>query len=76
MEEGATFIDNKKTKVSCKRCGTAIITSSLRHHVDLSHGIVMPQTWGVDVSGGGLETYVVSFPRVLNSVTCPVDGCP
>ena len=26
---------------------------SLRHHMERSHKIVMTQTWGVDVGGGG-----------------------
>ena len=30
---------------------------------------------GVDVGGGGTETYVLSFLWVLKLVTCPVDGC-
>ena len=39
---------------------------SLRHHMERAHGVVMPQTRGVDVGGGVPETYVVSFPWVLN----------
>ena len=31
---------------------------------------------GLDVGGGGLEVYKVSFPRILKLVDCPVDGCP
>ena len=31
---------------------------------------------GVDVEGGGLEVYKVSFPWILKSVDCPVEGCP
>ena len=46
----------------------------LCHHMDISHGIVMPYTQGVDVGKGVPEKYVVSFPRVLKSVACLVDG--
>ena len=38
---------------------------SLRHHMEISHGMIMTQTWEVDVGGVGPETYVVNFPHVL-----------
>ena len=50
--------------------------SSLCNHMERSHVIVLPQNRGVDVGGGGTETYVVSFPRILKSVECPVEGYP
>ena len=49
--------------------------SSLCHHMERSHGIALPQIRGVDVRGGGSETYKVSFPRILKLVGCPVEGC-
>ena len=49
--------------------------SSLHLHMDRIHGIFIPQTRGVDISGGGTDTYVVSFFRELNSVVCPVYEC-
>ena len=48
--------------------------SSLPHHMERSHGILMPQVRGVDVGGGGPEIYKVSFPRIIKSVECPVEG--
>ena len=50
--------------------------SSLRHHVDRSHGIVLSQGMKVDVGGGGPEIYNMLFPRILKSLDCPVKGCP
>ena len=50
--------------------------SSLRHHTERAHGRVLPQVRGVDVGGGGLEVYKVSFPRIIKSVDCPVERCP
>ena len=50
--------------------------SSLRHHIERAHGRVLPQVRGVDVRGGGLEVYKVSFPWILKSVDCLVEGCP
>ena len=50
--------------------------SSMRHHMERSHGRVLPQVRGVDARGGGLEVYKVSFPRILKSVEFPVEGCP
>ena len=41
-----------------------------------SHGICFPQTRGVNELGGGPTTYVVSSPKVLQEVRCPVSGCP
>ena len=53
-----------------------VATSSLRHHMDITHGIVLTHTRGVDVGGGVTEIYVVYFPRLLNLVACPVDILP
>ena len=49
---------------------------SLHHHMERAHGLVLPQTQGVDVFGGELETYVVSFPWALKLVVFPVDSFP
>ena len=40
------------------------------------HGICVTQMRGANKVGGGTTTYVVSFPRVLKKVKCPVPGCP
>ena len=50
--------------------------SSLQNHTERAHGRVFPQVRGVDVGGGGLEVYKVSFTRILKSVDCLVEGCP
>ena len=39
------------------------------------HVRVMPQVRGVDVGGGGMNTYKVLFPRILKSAECPVEKC-
>ena len=44
--------------------------------MERSHGIVLPQVRGLDVGGGGLETYKVSFLRILKLMECLVEGCP
>ena len=44
--------------------------------MERKHGRVFPQVRGVDVGGGELEVYKVSFPRILKLVDCPVEGCP
>ena len=48
--------------------------SSLWYHMQRSHGIVLPQIRGVDLGGGGPESYKVLLPRILKSVECPVEG--
>ena len=45
--------------------------SSLRQHIERSHGIVLPNIRGVDIGGGGPETYKVLFPRIFE-----VSGMP
>ena len=52
------------------------MASSLCHNMERSHGIVLTHNRGVDFGGGGQETYLVSFPRILKSVECQVKGCP
>ena len=44
--------------------------------VERSYSIVLPHNKGLDVKGGGIETYLVSFPRILKSVEFPLEGCP
>ena len=46
----------------------------MRNHMELSYAIILPQTRGVDMGGGGPTTYVVSFPRVLKTMDCLVPG--
>ena len=43
--------------------------------MERSHGVVIPQTLGVDVGGVGPERYTVSIPRVLKLVVCLLGGC-
>ena len=50
--------------------------SVIQHQMKLTHGIVMSYTRGLEISRGGTDTYVVSFPQELKSVACPVYGCP
>ena len=49
--------------------------SSLRHHMERTHRKVVTLTRGVDIEVRGVDTYGVSFPRILTAVTCPVEGC-
>ena len=49
-----------------------MVESSLLQHMEITYEIVLLQTRGIDVGGGGPETYVVSFMRLLESVTFPV----
>ena len=42
--------------------------------MERSHGVIPPQTWGVNAGGGESTTYVVSFPGILNLVECPFPG--
>ena len=52
-----------------------MVVSSLCHRMERSHCIVLPHIRGVDVGGGGPETYKVLFPRILRLVGCPLEGC-
>ena len=57
-----------------KECEGAISASYICHHTDITHKMALPITRGLYVGGGVLETYAVSFPRVLHLVACPVGG--
>ena len=65
MGEGATFREWNKNRVSCKECGATMVSSLLLHHMEHAHRIFIPHNRGVEVGGGGPETYVVSLLRVL-----------
>ena len=54
--EGPTFWQRKRTRVSCEECGETKAASTLQHHMEISHGIVLPQVRRVDVRGGRKET--------------------
>ena len=68
MGEGYTLRYQKRTRVSCNECGVNMEASSLLHYMEISYGTVTTHIRGVDVSRGGLDIYVVSFPSVLKSV--------
>ena len=74
--EGATFRERKKESLSCATCGVTVAASYLKAHMAKIHGIFFPQTRVVDEVGGVPTTYVVSFPKVIQEVRCPVPGCP
>ena len=74
--EGATFQERNKLRVICAKCGVIVAQSSLKQYMTIQRGICIPQTRRVDEKGGRPTTYVVSFPRVLNSVRFPKPGCP
>ena len=57
-------------------CGITVAASYLNFLMSRSHGIWVHQTRGVDEVGVGASTYLVSFPRLLQEVKCPVPGCP
>ena len=72
--EGPTFLEIKRTRVSCKECRGAMTESSLRYHIERLHGIVLSHIREVEFRGRGPDTYKVLLPRILNSVECPVGG--
>ena len=57
--EGPTFWERKRTRVSCEEGGGAMAAYSLRHNMERSYGIVLPQVRGADIRGRGPETYKV-----------------
>ena len=50
--------------------------SSLWHHMERTHGKLLTQARGVNIEGGVLEVYKVSFPRILKLVDFLVGKCP
>ena len=65
---GPTFQERKRIRLSYELCGGTMAASSLRQHMERTHGIVFLQVRGGDVGGEGLEVYKVSFPWILNIV--------
>ena len=61
---GPTFWERKRTRVSCKECRGTMATYSLCYHTEKSPGIVLPHSRGIDIGGGGSETYKMLFPRI------------
>ena len=72
--ERAMFGYMKRMRVSCTECGITMSSLYLKHHIGKLHGICVPQTRGVNNVGVLPTTYVVSFPRVIQSVRCSVPG--
>ena len=73
--EGANFRERNRIRVSCTKYSVTVAASYLKAHMEIIHGIYVSQTRGFNKVGGGLTTYVVSFPRVLQTVKCPVPVC-
>ena len=59
------FWKQNKTRLSCEEFRGEMVVSYLCHQMERTHIIVLSQTRGVDVGGGGTETYIVSFLRIL-----------
>ena len=56
--EGATFREQKKTRVSYNKYGVTVAVSYLKTHMAQIHAICVPQKRGVDEVGGGQTTCV------------------
>ena len=56
--EGATFREQKKTRVSYNKCGVTVAVSYLKTHMAQIHAICVLQKRGVSEVGGGQTTYV------------------
>ena len=52
-----------------------MVASSMRHHMERLHGIVLLQVREVEMRGVGADIYKVLFPRILKLVECLVEGC-
>ena len=76
MGKGEMFRKRKRLRISCTECGVTVAQYYLKQHMARQHGRCVPQARGVDKKGEGPTTYVVSFPRILQSVRFPVLGCP
>ena len=52
-----------------------MVTSYLNTYMEIIFGICPPPDKGGQRGRGGRNTYVVSFPMVLQEVKCPMSGC-
>ena len=74
--KGPTFQEMERTRVSCEVYGGTMVASSLRYHMEIAHGRLLPQASVSGVGVGLMEVYKVSFLRILKLVDCLVEGCP
>ena len=75
-DEGSTFWDRKRLRLSCANCEVTVAQSALKQHMPIQHGICLPHTRWVHEKGEVPATYFVSFPRVLQLVRFPIPVCP
>ena len=61
--------------MSCTKCSVMVEASYLKAHMVLIHGICVPKMKWVGEVGGGLTTYIVSLPKLLQTVNFTVPGC-
>ena len=62
-------------QVSYTKCVVTMASSYLKQHMASLHGICVPQTIVFKEEGEVPTTYVVSFPKILQSVRYPVPEC-
>ena len=66
--------ERNRMQVSCTKCGVIVASSYLKQNMARLNGICVPHMRGVNEGGGEPTKYVVSLPRILQSVICPVLG--
>ena len=76
MGERATFRERNRLQVSCAEHDVTMAQLYIKQHMASLHGVCVPQPRGVNDKGELPTTYVVSLPRILPLVRCPVPGCP
>jgi Reverse transcriptase (RNA-dependent DNA polymerase) len=73
---GETYSERERRRVECSIFGTGLAASSLASYYRTLHGMEPPRDVGrADAPGRQPATYSVSFPRYVNRVLCPVEGC-
>ena len=74
---GLSHGDRRRRRVECPECGKSMKASSLLGHRRNVHGLATDSSAADDMIAGYHDSqhYRQSFPKYLDSVACPVEGC-
>jgi hypothetical protein len=73
---GESFKERQRRKVVCPVCDASLAQSSLQHHLRVQHGQTTPVGHEPAPAVGLPAEYLVSFPKTVTSIDCPIEGCP
>eukprot|EP00978_Attheya_sp_CCMP212_P011354 scaffold28024_cov58-Attheya_sp.AAC.2 len=73
---GESYQARQQRRVVCPVCDASLAQSSLQHHLRVQHGQTTPVGREPAPAVGLSAEYLVSSPKMVNSIDCPIEGCP